>query len=74
MSLSVAKGILIDHARDLRRAWQSTRAHWDDKVAQDFEDEFLEPIGPKLTDAVKAIDALQAQCHRAEAECRAEDR
>ena len=70
MSLSVTKGILIDHAKDLRRAWQRTRESWTDQVARDFEDEFLEPIGPKLTEAVKAIDALQAVCRRAEAECR----
>ena len=70
MSLSVTKGILIDHARDLKRAWQATRTHWDDAVARDFEDRYLEPIGPKLTDAVKAIDALQAMCRKAEAECR----
>ncbi|MEM1184296.1 MAG: hypothetical protein AAGI53_04755 [Planctomycetota bacterium] len=72
MSLSVTKGVLIDHARDLKRAWQATRSHWDDRVAQHFEDEFLEPIGPKLTDAVKAIDSLAAMCRKAETECRDE--
>jgi len=72
VSLSVAKGILIDHARDLKRSWQGTRAHWDDDVARKFEEAYLEPIGPKLTDAVKAIDTLQAMCRQAETECRDE--
>lgn len=69
MSLGVTKTVIVDGAKELKRAWVATRDHWDDEMARKFEAEFLEPIGPRLTEAVKAIEHLQGICRKAEAEC-----
>jgi hypothetical protein len=69
VSLGVTKSIIVDGAKDLRRAWKDVRQHWDDRMAERFETEFLEPIAPRISEAVKAMDHLQTVCQKAEADC-----
>ncbi len=69
MSLGVTKTVIVDGAKELKRAWLATRDYWDDEMARKFEEEFLEPIGPRLTEAVKALEHLQGVCRKAEMEC-----
>lgn len=69
MSLGIARAALADGFKGLRQAWKRCRREWDDEVAQRFEDEFLEPLGPNLKSASDAFDAMKAMVERAEREC-----
>ena len=69
MSLSVSKGIIVDAAKDLKAAYQKARREWDDDMARKFEEEFLEPLAPKIRSAVTAMDKLSAASMKAERDC-----
>jgi hypothetical protein len=58
MSLSVSKGMVADAAKQLIEAWKRARRDWDDDMAQWFEDEFLEPLSPKIRGTMAAMDKL----------------
>lgn len=69
MSLSVSKGIIVDGAKQLKIAWTRARRDWDDEMAKEFEQEFLEPLPSKLRSALEAMEMLAAASARAEREC-----
>lgn len=61
-------GRLERAAKRLHESWQETRVHWDDSVAEDFEQRHLEPILPQLKMTVTAIHQLAdtfGQAHQA---------
>lgn len=69
MSLGVSKGMVADAAKQLIDAWRVARRDWDDDMARWFEEEFLEPISPKVRGAVAAMDKLASISARAERDC-----
>lgn len=66
MSLSVSKGMLADAAKELATAWKVARRDWDDETARRFEEEYLEPITPRIRGSLAAMDALAAMMAKAE--------
>jgi len=70
MMFDDGKAKLSYAARKLRLRWHETQAQWNDQVTRDFDRKHLEPIEPKLIDAVRAIERLAELLSRAERECR----
>ena len=69
MSLSVSKGMVADASKQLIAAWKKARRDWDDDVAQRFEEEFLDPLSPKIRGTIAAMDKLASLSTRAERDC-----
>jgi hypothetical protein len=61
--------MIADAARELKAAWAKARRDWDDETARRFEAEFLEPLAPKLSATIEAMDRIAATSARAEREC-----
>lgn len=69
MSIQAGIGKLSDASKELALAWSRVRPGWRDKVAQDFEKEFIEPMDPKVKRAAQAMVALAEVLHKARKEC-----
>ncbi|USN99567.1 MAG: hypothetical protein H6810_02550 [Phycisphaeraceae bacterium] len=69
MSLGTSKGMVADASKQLIEAWKLARRDWDDDMARWYETEFLEPLSPKIRNAVEAMDKLSAITTRAERDC-----
>jgi hypothetical protein len=64
------KAKLTYAGRKLRLRWEQTQTQWNDQVTRDFDRQHLQPIEPKLVDAVRAIERLAEILTRAERECK----
>ncbi|MEK6700657.1 MAG: hypothetical protein AABZ53_00185 [Planctomycetota bacterium] len=69
MSVAVAKANLMDAQKKLRAAWDRARQHWDDDTAKLFAKEVLDPIEPRISAAIKAIDHVQELMVKVRREC-----
>ena len=43
---------------DLQLAWDDVRAHWDDAVSDRFAEQFVDPMGPKVKNALDAMERM----------------
>ena len=53
----------------LEAAWAETSLHWDDSSSHNFEEEHLQPIGPKVRSALNAINRLRDVTMRVRRDC-----
>lgn len=56
MSSSLIPSTITAESADLRRAWTDVRSVWGDRVAEDFETSFIEPLLEVMMDFSKTIE------------------
>jgi hypothetical protein len=49
--------------------WEDAKKEWHDPVSSHFERTKLEPLGPQVAGAIKALERLSRILERAEKEC-----
>ncbi len=69
MSQSAGKGVLTDAVRKLHLAWRRCRESWSDATAENFEQEFIEPVDRAARQSHDAMDRLQSMCEEAKRAC-----
>jgi hypothetical protein len=52
----------------LKERWGQTKEHWRDATAEQFEEQYLRPLGEKVQLALGAVDRLSEVLQRAEKE------
>ena len=58
--------------RRINERWAATKEYWNDQVSREFEEEFLQPIVPRIKLTLAAVHTMAELFHDAESEC--EDR
>lgn len=72
--LNTGSGRISRAARDLRDAWREVSEHWDDRNAVSFEQEFLQPLAPLLSQTLAAVAKFGDVLKEAEQQCQDPDR
>ncbi|HEX8342994.1 MAG TPA: hypothetical protein VF624_18980 [Tepidisphaeraceae bacterium] len=70
MGLYEGRGNLTKGMKDLMLRWQSTRSNWNDVVAKQFEETYLEPLETSLRAAVSAMDQMAQTLSRVDRDCK----
>jgi hypothetical protein len=52
----------------LKEKWVETRGHWNDQTAQQFEQQFLQPLGERVNLTLGAVGRLAEVLQKAEQE------
>jgi len=68
MSLAGARGMLFGAQEELHHEWARVRTTWDDRNAEAFEVQYLQPLDQRIRQAVDAMEQLSSliqQAHRA---------
>jgi hypothetical protein len=52
----------------LKEKWVETRGHWNDATAQQFEEQFLQPLGERVNLTLAAVGRLAEVLQKAEHE------
>ncbi len=73
MGLFEGRGNLTKGMSELQVRWQETRAEWQDAIAQQFEEKYINSIERDLRSTLAAMDQMGALLSRARSEC-SEDR
>ena len=55
--------------RHINERWAATKEHWNDQVSREFEEEFLQPLVPRIKLTLAAVHAMAELFHDAENEC-----
>ena len=55
-------------AKDLREQWNETSSDWKDKNHDDFEAKYVQPLAPRITLLLAAVNSLSEVLERAERE------
>ncbi len=55
--------------RQINERWAATKECWNDQVSREFEEEFLQPIVPRIKLTLAAVHAMAELFHDAEREC-----
>ena len=58
MGVYEGRGQLGKGMKELQHRWAETKTVWDDKVSQQFEDNFLFPLEMDMKNAVAAMDRI----------------
>jgi hypothetical protein len=69
MSLSSSRNRLSASLKELMACWEQARSQWDDPMSQDFEQQYLALLEPKLRNTLTAMEKLEAVLARARHEC-----
>lgn len=69
MSAQVAKANLVDAYKTLVQRFDRAKTQWDDKAAQDFQRQVIEPIEPRLRAAVKSFEHVSELIAQVRREC-----
>ena len=69
MRLTTGRGKLKQSYDNLRLRWEDVVAGWDDDARKTFEEEHMEPLGPDVQGALRAIDRLSAIIAQMQQEC-----
>ncbi len=69
MSVQVAKANLNDALKMLHERWDRAKALWDDKAAQDFQRQLIEPIEPRVRAAIKGFEHVGELIAQVRREC-----
>jgi len=56
-------------AKTLKERWQLTQEHWNDKTSQEFEEKYIQPLLPEITQALASVYELSELLEQAEREC-----
>ena len=52
----------------LKEKWLETRGYWNDQTAQQFEDQYLQPLGERVSLTLAAVSRLSETLQQAEKE------
>lgn len=55
--------------KDLLQKWDAVREHWNDDVAQQFQEATLDPLEGQVRAAMTAMDKMRECMHRIKIEC-----
>jgi len=69
MSLSVGRTKLLTALKTLHVRWDRTRRHWNDRVAKDFEKQFIAPLEGKVRNGVSAMEHMYQLVEEAKRDC-----
>lgn len=69
MRLTTGRGKLKQSYDNLRLRWEDVIAGWDDVTRKKFEEEHMDPVGPDVQAAMRAIDRLSAVIAQMQQEC-----
>lgn len=58
-----------DAVESLEAAWAATEEEWRDSSSRNFNEEHIEPIGPKVRAALIALNRLSEVASRVQREC-----
>jgi hypothetical protein len=70
MSLDTGRYQLYSAFKNIQARWENTLPYWDDVVRRDFEEEFWNPLEPRMQLTLSAIDRLGQIINRVRQECR----
>jgi hypothetical protein len=70
MGLYEGRGNLTKGHKDLMLRWQSARSNWNDVVAEQFEETYLQPLETSLRAAVSAMDHMAQVLSRVDRDCK----
>jgi len=69
MSVSVGRAKLMTALKTLHTRWKRARTDWNDRVAVDFENEFIEPLEQKIRRGIAAMENIREVLDRARRDC-----
>ena len=69
INLNAGKAKLAFALKTLLLHWDETKAGWNDPVCKVFEQQYLEPLEPKVAVALRGIERLNQILVTAEQEC-----
>lgn len=69
MSLNSARATLIDATKKLNARWSRIRDQWDDPASRRIDEQFIEPLEPKVRSVVSAMNSMAEKINAAEREC-----
>jgi hypothetical protein len=69
MTLTTGRAKLVEALKILTVRWEDARDGWDDEAGREFEENHVEPIGPQVRAAVRAIDQLAVVISQMRNEC-----
>jgi hypothetical protein len=69
MGLEESRGKIGRGMRDLMSLWATTRVHWNDDNAQNFEDKYLHALEMDIKVAAGAMDQMAALLSQIRREC-----
>ena len=69
MRLTTGRAKIKQSNEQLALKWDELRDGWADEAARAFEEQHLDPIGPDVQAALRAIDRLSAILSQMESDC-----
>ena len=60
---------LIQAARELSAEWHSTREHWRDAKAREFEEQFLDPLPGYIARASQVMEEIDTLLRKVRKDC-----
>ena len=69
MGLGTSRTNLVTSLKGLKSRWERVRAHWDDQVARDFEQEFVASLENKVRAGVNAIEKMDELLAKVRRDC-----
>ncbi len=69
MSLSSGRTRLQGALKELQVRWGQVQAKWDDVARQKFEQRHLQPLEPKIRNAIGAMEKMHAILAKARRDC-----
>lgn len=69
MGLYEGRGSISKGMSELMLRWRQTQEQWQDEVAAQFEEKYIQPIERDLRSAVSAMDHMAGLLSRIRAEC-----
>lgn len=72
--LLTGSGRLQRGATDLRDKWREAKEQWSDQSSREFEETYLVPLAPLITQVLAAVRRLADVMEQAEKECSDPDR
>ena len=69
VSLSTGPARIREALETLEIAWSETKDEWDDASSRNFEENHVQPIGPKVRQAMDAISRLRDAVARVGRDC-----
>ena len=70
MGMHEGRGALGRGMKDLRLRWAETKAAWQDAVASEFEEQYLDPLEREIRNATGAMDIMAQILQQVKNDCR----
>lgn len=69
MSTKGSGANLAQAVKNLTNAWQQTQSSWHDAKSREFEKNYIEPLPAYVTQAMTAIEELDALLNKIRSDC-----